>query len=84
MMKVRKRCVPDNGERSRLYQLYDKTSFEYFEVSEQIFQKAVEQFGSRINNSVLLAFSIDECLSKLSLVLSIFILPFSLKRMILW
>lgn len=53
--KIEKKYILDNKERSEFNQLYDKTKFKYFDVSEHIYQEAVKQFEYPLGNQVMIS-----------------------------
>ena len=53
--KVEKRYVLDDQETHQFHQLYDKTSFKYFNIVEDIFSKAKDSFNYELGNGTLIS-----------------------------
>lgn len=53
--KIEKRYTLDTEEIHRFNQLYNKTSFEYFDVAEKVYSQAQEEFNYNIGNQTMIA-----------------------------
>jgi len=53
--KIEKRYTLDTEEIHRFNQLYNKTSFEYFDIAEKVFSQAKEEFNYDIGNQTMIA-----------------------------
>lgn len=53
--KIEKKYILDNEEIRRFDQLYTKTRFEYFNVAEEVFSHAKDEFNYDLGNEVMIA-----------------------------
>lgn len=53
--KIEKKYILDTEEIHRFNQLYNKTRFEYFDVAEEVYSRAKEEFNYDIGNQTMIA-----------------------------